>query len=75
MTAPAASRIPIATADGRPYVPADAVVALLRAIAETHRDLADQPGCDLRAGADHVDAEADALDCRAIAITHPGSAA
>jgi len=66
----AADRLPIVTAtDGHAYIPAHAVVALLRAIAETHRDLADDPDCDLRAGAAAIDLEADAIDCRAIEHT------
>ncbi|MBB4984989.1 hypothetical protein [Streptomyces nymphaeiformis] len=60
--------IPMVTADdGRAYISADNVVALLRAIAETHRDLADHPDCDLRDGAASIDREADAISCRAIA--------
>jgi hypothetical protein len=73
MTGPvphAADRLPIVTAtDGHAYIPADAVVALLRAIAETHRDLADEPNCDLCAGAAAIDLEADAIACRAIEHT------
>ncbi|RRQ81526.1 hypothetical protein [Streptomyces griseofuscus] len=70
MTEPVSSQLPIVTdTDGRAYIPACAVVALLRAIAATHRDLADEPGCDLRAGAAAIDAEADNLDCRAIERT------
>lgn len=74
MTARATSRIPIATADGRPYIPADAVVALLRAIAESCRNLADDPDCDLRTAAAAIDLEADNLDCRAIGLTERRSA-
>lgn len=65
----ATNRLPIATADGRPYIPADAVVALLRVIATSCRDLADDPDCDLRTAAAAIDIEADTLDCRAIAQT------
>lgn len=60
--------IPMVTADdGRAYISADNVVALLRAIAEAHRDLADHPDCDLLNGAESIDREADAISCRAIA--------
>ncbi|MEU3826487.1 hypothetical protein AB0F36_14380 [Streptomyces sp. NPDC029080] len=66
----ATSRLPIVTAnDGHAYLPACAVVALLRAIADTHRDLAGEPGCDLHAGAAAIDQEADYLECRAIQHT------
>ena len=62
--------IPMAAgSDGRAWIPADAVVQLLRAIAEGHRSLADHPDCDLRNGADAIDTEADALECRAIMQT------
>lgn len=70
MTAHATSRLPIVTAtDGHPYIGADAVVALLRAIAESCRTLADDPDCDLRTAAAAIDLEADNLDCRAISMT------
>jgi hypothetical protein len=67
---PASSRLPIVTAnDGHAYIGVDAVVALLRAIAESCRALADEPDCTLRSAADAIDFEADNLDCRAIAHT------
>ena len=44
----AADRLPIVTAsNGQPYLPCDAVLALLRAIAESCRNLADDPDCAL----------------------------
>ncbi|MFE7510147.1 hypothetical protein ACFU8I_02800 [Streptomyces sp. NPDC057540] len=55
--------------DGRPFISADNVVALLRGIAETHRDLANHPECDLRNGATAIDRVADAIACRAIVQT------
>lgn len=59
---PASGRIPLhAGSDGRPYIEAELVVDLLRAIASTHRDLADDPDCDLRGAAEAIDQEADAL--------------
>lgn len=61
--------IPMVRADdGRAYISADNVVALLRAVADTHRDLAEHPDCDLRNGAHAIDIEADAIACRAIVI-------
>ena len=69
MTDHATSRLPIATADGRPYIPADAVVALLRAIAESCRDLVDDPEYGLGDVAAAIEMEADELTCRAIAAT------
>jgi hypothetical protein len=75
MTEHATSRLPIVTAtDGRPYIPADAVVALLRAIAESCRNLADDPDCTLAGAAAAIDLEADNLDCRAISMTERRSA-
>jgi hypothetical protein len=66
----ASSRIPIVTAtDGRAYIPADAVIALLRAIAESCRNLANDPECNLQGAGAAIDLEADALDCRAIIHT------
>lgn len=62
--------IPMVTADdGRPFISADNVVALLRGIADTHRDLNDHPGCDLQSGATAIDRVADAIACRAIMQT------
>lgn len=67
---PASASIPIATGnDGHAYIGADAVVAFLRAIAASCRNLADDPDCDLNTAADTIDFEADNLDCRAIAHT------
>jgi plasmid stabilization system protein ParE len=67
----ATSRIPIATStDGHAYIGVDAAVALLRAIAETCRNLADDPEAgDLRIAAQAIDLEADNLDCRGIEHT------
>ncbi|MET9728455.1 hypothetical protein [Streptomyces zaomyceticus] len=62
--------IPLAAgSDGQSWIPADAVVHLLRAIADGHRSLADDPDCDLNSGADAIDSEADAIECRAIMQT------
>lgn len=67
---PASSRIPIATGtDGQAYIPAEAIVEFLRMVAESCRNLADDPDCDLESAADLIDREADALDCRAILRT------
>jgi hypothetical protein len=66
----AAELIPIVTStDGHPYLPADAVIAFLRAIAESCRNLADDPDCDLHSAAAAIDSEADYLDVRAIGHT------
>jgi hypothetical protein len=66
----ATSQLPIVTAtDGHAYIGADAVVVLLRAIAESCRCLADDPDCDLHTAAAAIDLEADNLDCRAIERT------
>ncbi|MET8694712.1 hypothetical protein ABZV65_19465 [Streptomyces bauhiniae] len=66
----AADRLPIVTAsNGQPFMPCDAVLALLRAIAESCRNLADDPECDLHGAGLAVDIEADALEARAIAHT------
>ncbi|MGK3107982.1 hypothetical protein [Streptomyces sp. WAC05858] len=71
---PASTSLPIVTAtDGQPYVGCDAVIAFLRAIAESCRNLADEPGCGLDSAAAAVDYEADALECRAIAHTTGGA--
>ncbi|KAA6216428.1 hypothetical protein [Streptomyces filamentosus] len=62
--------IPMAPAsDGQAWIPAAVVVQLLRAIADGHRGLADDPECDLRSGADAIEAEADAIEVRAIMQT------
>jgi hypothetical protein len=66
----AADRLPIVTAsNGQPFMPCDAVLALLRAIAESCRNLADDPECDLRTASAGIEIEADALEARAIAHT------
>lgn len=66
----AADRLPIVTAsDGQPYLPCEAVLALLRAIAESCRNLADDPDCTLHGAGAAIDIEADALEARAIAHT------
>ena len=77
---PASTSLPIVTAtDGQPYIGCDAVLALLRAIADSCRNFADEPDCDLDSAAAAIDVEADALECRAIAhttgghnVNHPG---
>jgi len=71
MTEPATSQLPIATStDGQTFIGVDAVVALLRAIAESCRILADDPDSGgLRASGAAIDLEADNLDCRAIERT------
>lgn len=66
----AADRLPIVTGNnGQPYIPCEAVLALLRAIAESCRNLADDPDCDLRGAGAAIDIEANALETRAIAHT------
>lgn len=66
----AADQIPVYRGgDGRAYISCDDAVALLRAIAESCRNLADDPDCDLRSGAEAFDIEADALAFKAIAHT------
>lgn len=66
----AAAGLPIVTAmDGQPYLPCDAVITYLRAVADAHRNLADEPDCDLHTAAAALDQEADALECVAIAHT------
>ena len=58
----AADRLPIVTAsDGQPYLPCEAVLALLRAIAESCRTLADDPDCTLHGAGDAIDIEARAI--------------
>lgn len=70
MTAHATSRLPIVTdRDGHAYLGAEAIVELLRAIAESCNNLADDPDCDLRTAAAAIDMEADNLACRAIERT------
>ncbi|MCX4232029.1 hypothetical protein [Streptomyces ortus] len=73
MTAPlahAADSLPMVTANtGQPFMPRDAVLALLRAIAESCRNLADDPDCDLHTAAAAIDIETDALESRAIGHT------
>jgi len=67
---PAVTRLPIVTAsDGQPYMPCDAVVAYLRAVADSWRNLAGDPECDLETAAAAIDQEADALECAAIERT------
>ena len=66
----AADSLPIVTAnDGQPYLSCEAVLILLRAIAESCRNLADDPDCDLQTAGAAIDIEADALEARAIAAT------
>lgn len=66
----AAAGLPIVTAmDGQPYLPCDVVITYLRAVADAHRSLADDPDCDLETAAAALDQEADALECVAIAHT------
>ncbi|MEU3613461.1 hypothetical protein ABZ725_14255 [Streptomyces sp. NPDC006872] len=66
----ATDQLPLVTStNGQPYVGIDAVAALLRAIAESCRNLADDPDCDLLTAAAAIDMEADNLDFRAIEMT------
>ncbi|MFH9574209.1 hypothetical protein ACH4MG_27175 [Streptomyces sp. NPDC017454] len=66
----AADCMPIVTAnDGQPYMPCEAALVLLRAIAESCRNLADDPDCDLHTAGAAIDIEADTLETRAIAAT------
>lgn len=66
----AADQLSIVTASsGQPFMPCDAVLALLRSIAESCRNLADDPDCDLHTAGAAIDSEADALEARAIAHT------
>lgn len=73
MTAPlphAADSMPIVTgSDGQPYLSCEAVLVLLRAIAESCRNFADDPDCDLHTAGAAIDIEADTLEFRAIAAT------
>ncbi|MFD5221371.1 hypothetical protein ACFWMH_27400 [Streptomyces tendae] len=57
------------SSDGQPYLSCEAVLAFLRAIAESCRNLADDPDCDLHAAGAAIDIEADTLEFRAIAAT------
>ncbi|MFJ8929282.1 hypothetical protein ACIRLA_22155 [Streptomyces sp. NPDC102364] len=67
---PASRHLSIATAsDGQAYVLASDIVTLLRAIADSCRNLADEPECDLRSAAGAIDYEADNIDCMAIERT------
>ncbi|SES03624.1 hypothetical protein [Streptomyces qinglanensis] len=74
---PVATGLPLAVgSDGQPYLGCDTVIALLRAIASSSRNLADAPDCDLDTLAAILDLEADALEVRAIAhTTSPRAAA
>jgi hypothetical protein len=64
------NQIPLLTGtDGQVYIPADVVVALLRGIASSCTNLADDPECTLRGAAAAIDLEADAIECRAIIQT------
>ncbi|MFI0135583.1 hypothetical protein [Streptomyces luteogriseus] len=66
----AADKILIVTvSNGQPFMPCDAVLALLRAIAESCRTLADDAECDLHTVGAAIDIEADALEARAICHT------
>ncbi|MEU1663579.1 hypothetical protein ABZ547_08185 [Streptomyces sparsogenes] len=68
---PASTSLPIVTAtDGQPYLGCDAVIAFLRAIAESCRTLAHDPDSSLDSAAAAIDYEADNLECRAIAHTN-----
>ncbi|MFF8659507.1 hypothetical protein [Streptomyces huasconensis] len=67
---PASSQLNIVPAtDGRAYIPARDVVLLLRAIASSCRNLADEPDADVRSVACILDYEADTIDRRAIQHT------
>ena len=67
---PAASRIPMVTdTEGRAYIPASAVTVLLRAMAAVCHELDGQPTRTLSDVGDVLQAEADAIDCRAIVQT------
>jgi hypothetical protein len=59
----------VTASNGQPFMPCDAVLALLRAIAESCNNLADDPECDLRTASAGIQIEADALEARAIAHT------
>ncbi|WP_394436217.1 hypothetical protein [Streptomyces sp. SGAir0957] len=67
---PASRHLNIITdCDGQTWISAHEVVTLLRAIANTHRNLADDPDCDLHSAAAAIDYEADNIDFMAIAKT------
>ncbi|MEV4738638.1 hypothetical protein [Streptomyces sp. NPDC049555] len=67
---PVALRLPLAPGtDGHTYMGCDAVSALLRAIADACRNLADEADPEMIARV--IDLEADALDCRALALIRP----
>ncbi|MFF0588432.1 hypothetical protein ACFYWD_20945 [Streptomyces sp. NPDC003781] len=55
--------------DGQPYLSCEVVTILLRAIATSCRNLADDPDCDLHTAGAAIDIEADTLEFRAIAAT------
>lgn len=68
----ATDQLPIVTStDGQAFIGVDAVVALLRAIAASCDNFADDPDHDhnLRTAAVAIEREADNLDCRAIMRT------
>lgn len=66
---PASDRIPIVTdRQGQAYIPADAVVLFLRVVAESCRNLADDPDCDLHTAGAAIDFEADALVSRTASL-------
>ncbi|MDR3080968.1 MAG: hypothetical protein LBV60_08570 [Streptomyces sp.] len=70
-TPPVTTGLPLVTgADGQPYLGCDAVVSLLRAIADTCDNSVHGAG-DAGAFAAAIHREADALDARAIAHTVP----
>ncbi|MCX4543806.1 hypothetical protein [Streptomyces sp. NBC_01565] len=67
---PVSSCLPLVTgSDGQPYIGCDAAIALLRAIASASRANADDPEIDAHVVAAAIEAEADALEVRAIAHT------
>ncbi|NED75380.1 hypothetical protein G3I51_24255 [Streptomyces sp. SID9944] len=59
----------VTASNGQPYLACDGVLALLRAIAESCRNLADDPDHDLHTAGAAIEMEADALEARAIAHT------
>lgn len=66
----AGNRIPILSgSDGQAYIPAAAVIQLLRAISASCDNLADDPDCTLRGAAAAINIEADTIECRAILRT------
>lgn len=67
---PVTNQMPIVIgSDGQPYIACDLVIALLRAIANSCRNLADDLDCSLEGAGAAVDVHADALEVRAIAHT------